>query len=395
MVEQKTILVFSDDFDSQQLIRACANSREYQVLFKEKKRDVLRVLITQKFDLIIDEIQKPLISEIDFFDSVYKMANGTPISIVSEYFYETRNIVFTNKPAVFILKPLTLEKIIDLFDEFFETKVVDELLLQSEPLPEFTIEARKLSVLLEISKKINLNKNLDDLLITIIDILTETLDAERATLFMVDKEKNELWSRIGTRIKSKEIRFPASDGIAGWVAKTGISQIIDDAYYHPKFSKEIDNQTGFITKNILCVPIKNHRGEVIGVFELLNKKNGLFNKSDEEFLNILAVNVGISIDNAIAHHKLERQNKELKQSYDEMYVTQAALSKQIKNETINQIQKYFTDESINTTIIKKLEELSLSKPDDPIVRDNINNIVQSIKDSNKKINSFFESIKKR
>lgn len=395
MVEPKTILVFSDDFNSQQLIRACANNREYQVLFKEKKRDVLRVLVTQKFDLIIDEIQKPLISEIDFFDSIYKMSNGTPIAIISEYFYETRNIVFTSKPAVFVLKPLTLEKVIDLFDELFESKAIDNILLQSEPLTKFTIEARKLSVLLEISKKINMNRDLDDLLITIIDILTETLDAERATLFMVDKEKNELWSRIGTKIKNKEIRFPASEGIAGWVTKTGISQIIDDAYYHPKFIKAIDNQTAFITKNILCVPIKNHRGEVIGVFELLNKKNGLFNKSDEEFLSILAVNVGISIDNAVIQNKLERQNKELKQSYEEMYSNRTSLTKQIKNETVNQIQSFLKDELLKETIIKKLEELQVSKKDDLAISDNITDLIQKIKDSHQNIDNFLESIKKK
>ena len=75
MIESKTILVFSDDYENQQLFRACANNREYQIVFKEKKREVLRMLIAQKFDLIIDEIQKPLISEIDFFDSVYIFSN--------------------------------------------------------------------------------------------------------------------------------------------------------------------------------------------------------------------------------------------------------------------------------------------------------------------------------
>jgi adenylate cyclase len=236
---------------------------------------------------------------------------------------------------------------------------------------------------------------MDLLLESIIDLLTEILNSERATLFLLDKEKNEIWSRIGTRIKNKEIRFPANEGIAGWVTETGISQIIEDAYYHPKFIKEIDNQTGFLTKNILCVPIKNITGEVIGVFEILNKKDGKFTESDEDFLNILAVAVGISIENALLHEKLVQQIKELRQSYENIYISQNVMVKQTKIGTIFEIQEFLKNEYKNSLVSKKLEELKNLVPEDSKIKKSILSVTEALKDSFENTEKFIASMKSK
>jgi CheY-like chemotaxis protein len=393
MAESRTILVFSEDYESCRLYRACAANKQYQIIFKEKKLNTLRILSFQKFDFIIYEIQKPVISEIDFFDLLYKMADGTPITIVSEFFYETRNIIFANKPYAFILKPITLERVLDHFEEVFETGGVREVLAELEYPEQISLEAKKLSVLLEISKRINANTDIDILLESVIDVLTETLNAERATLFMLDKDKNEIWSRIGTRIKNEEIRFPANKGIVGWVIKTGIPQIIDDAYYHPMFIKEIDNQTGFITRNIMCVPIRNLLGEIVGAFEMLNKKDGVFNKSDEDFLNILAVSIGIAIENLMTQNELIQQIDGLKQSYENLYDSQNALIRQSKLSAISEVQEFLKDN--NSNVIKELEEINTMIPENSKIKQKIYNITNLLKSSFEKTGKFLEAMKKK
>ena len=91
---------------------------------------------------------------------------------------------------------------------------------------------------------------------------------------MLDEEKGELWSKVATGVELKEIRFPSNMGIAGYVATTGETVNIEDAYADERFNKEIDMQTEYKTRNVLCMPIVNIKHEIVGVFQVLNKKEG-------------------------------------------------------------------------------------------------------------------------
>ena len=102
------------------------------------------------------------------------------------------------------------------------------------------------------------------------------MNAERCSLFLVDQEKQELSSKVAEG--TEEIRFPISMGIAGYVATTGEVVNIPDAYKDQRFNETIDKQTGFHTNSILCMPIYNDKEEVIGVTQLINKKDGAFGK---------------------------------------------------------------------------------------------------------------------
>lgn len=167
--------------------------------------------------------------------------------------------------------------------------------------------------LLNIAKTISSKTNIDTLLKTIADETTVALDAERCTVFIIDKEKNELWSKVATGINFEEIRFPINKGLAGHVAVSGETVNIQDAYSDTRFNKEIDNQTGYHTKNILCMPIRNMHYEIIGVLQVLNKKEACFSKYDEESLVTIGMNAGIAIENSRLFEKqqqmLEQQNK--------------------------------------------------------------------------------------
>ncbi len=151
---------------------------------------------------------------------------------------------------------------------------------------------------------VNSNVTIDDLLSSIVSVATDLTSADRGTLYLVDKEKGELWSKIAMGPEPKEIRLKIGEGIAGNVARTKKIENIKDVTQHPLFKKEVDKSSGYVTKNMLCFPLKNKEDEVIGVLQLLNSKNGEFSEHDEELLNMISINAAIAIQNAELVEKL-------------------------------------------------------------------------------------------
>ena len=172
---------------------------------------------------------------------------------------------------------------------------------------------KKLEILLEFGKKIQAERNIEKLIKLLTEEATELLEAERATVFVLDKEKKKLWSLVGLGLDKQKIEIPMNEGIAGYVATTGESLNVPNAYKDERFNKEIDKKTGFRTKTILAVPIRNLKGEIMGVFQVLNKKDTTFNEEDEEILNMLASQAGVAIENS----KLYSQLKEAFSSFIE------------------------------------------------------------------------------
>ena len=156
----------------------------------------------------------------------------------------------------------------------------------------------KLERLIEASKIINSTLDLDKLLGLILDAATKSLEADRGTLYLVDDIKKELWSKVLQGNNMVEIRLPVGKGIAGYVAQTGETINIPDAYNDPRFNPEVDKRTGYRTKNMLCMPMKNKDAKIIGVFQLLNKKDGAFEKTDEQFIDALSAHASVAIENA-------------------------------------------------------------------------------------------------
>jgi CheY-like chemotaxis protein len=344
------VLVFSDSKDTKVLYQCLANSGNYIVLVKEKSQTAIRSLVEQKWDVVIIEILHPILSEIEFVEQIHAMIGDLPIIVVSSYFSDTQDIVFGNKIADFLLKPLQLEKLVQSIDKTLNPGMYEQPLKPVVKKQEdFGFGSKKLSVLLEISRSLNSKTNFNDLFNAIISIAAEALNSERATLFIVDKEKGELWSQTGTGIEQTEIKIPIDKGIAGEVAGNGVSQIINDPYSHPKFNKEIDLKTGFTTRSILCVPMKNVKGEVIGVFQILNKRTVSFNGEDEQFLSAMAASTGVAVENALLHERVTKQLEEIKQAYDDIYTAQDQIVKDTKIAVISEISGYIQSE------LKRLE----------------------------------------
>lgn len=161
--------------------------------------------------------------------------------------------------------------------------------------------------LVKIGRSITAVTDIDVLLKVIAEETKIAIQADRCTVFMLDKEKNELWSKVALGMDSQEIRFPADKGLAGYVVKTGEPLNIPDAYNDPRFNSDIDKETGYRTKTILCMPIKNNNQEIIGAFQVLNKLSGVFTKGDEDLLVAIGGSASIALENA----QLFEQQKEL------------------------------------------------------------------------------------
>ncbi len=153
-------------------------------------------------------------------------------------------------------------------------------------------------LLLSISQKMSGMDSLDEVLTGLVEVTTKELSAERGTLFLNDAESNELYSRVAQGNFHREIRLLNNSGIAGHVFTTGEGVIIDDAYADPRFNRTIDEQTGFITRSILCVPIRTAKGDMIGVAQVLNKEKGSFTNGDLKLLVAMTTQGTLALQSA-------------------------------------------------------------------------------------------------
>lgn len=181
-----------------------------------------------------------------------------------------------------------------------------------------------LVALLRIGQTVSAETDINILLEVIAQETKSAIQADRCSVFLYDKEKNELWSKVALGMESQEIRFPADKGLAGHVVQTGETINIKDAYSDGRFNKEIDLKTGYVTKTILCMPIKNLNQEIIGAFQVLNKNGGEFNEEDEDLLVAIGSSAGIALENAQLFKKQGEMLEEQKRVFDSFMDTLAA-----------------------------------------------------------------------
>lgn len=181
-----------------------------------------------------------------------------------------------------------------------------------------------LLALVKIGQAVAAEKDIDKLMQTIAEEARDAVQADRCTVFLYDKNTDELWSKVALGLGSHELRFNASQGLAGHVFRTGEIINIKDAYSDSRFNKEIDLKTGYTTKTILCMPIRNIEQEIIGVFQILNKLSGYFTQEDEDILIAIGSSAGISLENAKLFARQRELLEEQKVVFDSFISTLAA-----------------------------------------------------------------------
>ncbi|NJK73276.1 MAG: GAF domain-containing protein [Microcoleus sp. SU_5_6] len=177
--------------------------------------------------------------------------------------------------------------------------------------------------------------DLEDTLKRVMDQAQELMQADRSTLWLIDEDKNELWTKIPIAGSLKEIRIPRTAGFAGIVAQSGEPLLIPfDVYDDPRAetSKKVDQQSGYRTCSMLCMPVFNADHKLIGVTQLVNKKRqgdfppynpedwpqtpeqwrASFNRNDMEFMKAFNIQAGVALQNAKLFAEVKQQEQRQK-----------------------------------------------------------------------------------
>ena len=233
----------------------------------------------------------------------------------------------------------------------------------------------KLETLLAVNRELALELDLDKLLELIASAACRVMDADRSSVYVVDRTHNELWTRVAQGID--EIRMPLGRGIAGRVATSGEVLNVVDAYLVPDFDATWDQKHGYTTRTMLCVPLRGRSGDIIGVFAVLNKHVGAFDAEDEALLEALGAGVAIALENALLIDELKATNRKLSEAYDQVLLSEklsmlgllaGTLAHDIQNPlavilgNAEILQALFADEERliqgTTTIVRQTERIS-------------------------------------
>lgn len=182
--------------------------------------------------------------------------------------------------------------------------------------------ADKLLALLHIAERLNSEHDLATLLTLIAREASRLLDAELASLFLLDAQRHELWAKVSFDA-DETLRFDADQGIAGEALRTGQPIRVDDVSRDKRFFAGVDSTTGHRTRSVLALPLKNLRGESVGVFEVLNKTSGAFTDDDVELARLLASQMSIALETAQVLGAIRRDR-------DALAAANAHLSKELE-----------------------------------------------------------------
>jgi adenylate cyclase len=289
------VLIVDDEPDLGLLVRQVFRKQirkgEVDFVFATHGEEALEHLRRDPFlEIVVSDIDMPVMDGLTLLSRIPDLNRIIKAVIVSAY-GDIQNIrtAMNGGAYDFLTKPID-------FQDFVNTlqKVTRELESIKESIKTREHLIATLNVVADLSSELQLGPMLEK----IVKSITAMLDAERSTLFLYDEKKKQLYTKFGEGLETTEIRIPADVGIAGTVFTTSQPIRISDAYRDSRFDYEVDRQTGFVTRSILCTPVVNKEGRTIGVTEVLNKKNGFFTDEDASRLNAFTSEISIALENA-------------------------------------------------------------------------------------------------
>lgn len=216
------------------------------------------------------------------------------------------------------------------------------------------VESR-VTAMIEVGRSLTAVHDLDQLLELVVDRVSEIMEADRSTIFLADLERSEIWSKVAQGEELREIRMPIGQGLAGWVAKTGRTINLIDAYQDERFNPEVDRLTGYRTRSMMVAPLRGKQGDVLGVIQTLNKRGGHFTPEDEQLLEALCSQIAIAIENARLVLSVLSKNIELVEA-------QEALARKVEElEVLFRLEKEiscaFRIEDVLTRLLRQAVEM--------------------------------------
>ena len=370
MEKSSDILVFLDLTKSTPMFESTLKVDQSTIQFAEKGGEGISKFTNYEFDLVIYEISRDLISEIQFLEQLLGFNKNIPIVIVSEFFDELRSQdnlgindqVFHERLSEFLTMAPKLDRLSSPIvpsqgGQAMASTSSGRSLQDSAPVEGAEAGTKKATFMYEIAKSLYSYSDYENLLTSILEITSNTLKAERAILFVLDKEKEQLWTHFGKGKHQQEIRFPSDMGIAGEVIKSGRSIHSENPSEHPSFDSNVDMKIGIKTRNLICVPITNIKNEIIGAFQVINKHDSGFDSTDLAFFNDIASSVAIIIENTIFHYKVKKKEDEIKKLHDEFYVAQKQIVIDSKQAAIGDVSYYINELRNRYSIADEVEKL--------------------------------------
>jgi adenylate cyclase len=142
-----------------------------------------------------------------------------------------------------------------------------------------------------------LDGQVDELLERLVHTASWLTDADRASLFLIDEDGDELWSKVAQGEHATEIRVRAGTGVVGWTVTHNQLANVEDAYADARFNREVDRRTGYRTSTILCTPVRDQNRRVLGALQIINKSIGVFTEEDESLARAVAALAALGIEN--------------------------------------------------------------------------------------------------
>ena len=303
-MNKKTILVVDDDAGTIRLLKDSLGSLGYGCRTAEDGIEALELIGKEAFSAAICDIRMPGMDGLEVMERAREIAPDIPFIVMTgfgqEYFYDQ---IIEAGATDYIKKPIELSELRLKLDRLLDERLLlsknTALLKQARSLND------RLTGLLNMARELSQELDFESLFPLIVRKVTEALGAERTSLYMIDWDQGEIWTKVAEQFK--EIRLPIGRGISGRVAQTGETVNAADAWKLPYFDKSFDQESKFRTKAVLCVPISNREGERIAVIQVINKLDGLrFGKDDLQILKALCGFIAIALENSFLIDELER-----------------------------------------------------------------------------------------
>jgi len=170
---------------------------------------------------------------------------------------------------------------------------------------------RHLSDFLNLSEASALGQGIEKLIEQVVHTASRVMQADRATLFLLDRAHDQLWSLVAEDEGRRQIRVPADAGIAGWVVQHGTLLNVSDAYADERFNREVDRKTGYRTRNVLCGPVRSLSGEMIGAVQVINKVQGEFTPEDETLFRAFCHQAAVAVENYNLYSRLMDSHRKM------------------------------------------------------------------------------------
>lgn len=326
------------------------------------------------YHLLVTDILSSHTSGPFFIASVREVNAGIPILIVTAYPQLANDRYVQEQVAACVQKPFETEDLLRTVRKIVGRETTlrrkSHLFLHNRP--------DRYAVLLDIARLMGSERDLHRLLSLIVELTTLVLSCERGTIFVADREKGDLWSRVATGVKGDTIRIPQGKGFAGEAYQGGKTIVCHDPYADPRFYAKVDEQTGFRTRNLLAVPIRTLKGEVVGAFEVLNKRRGTFNDEDAELAEAVAVNAGIALENAQLHRLKDRQIVAIQKAILELKDTQDALVRSERMASVGRLASGIAHEVRNQLVTLDFADLIRNRyPEDPTLANYLRHILDA------------------